>query len=547
MMRNLTLSFFLTVTALTVCKTSFAITYINNGTPTNYNLTSADSLFVASGTYTGNITGFASGARITISGSAIFTPGSMPHNANGTIHNYGIFTYTSSWTVNTNFTVHNYAGGIMTLGSITIRGNSQRWTNYVGGIITFADVLMNGNDDDLNNVMINYDSIRCNGLFQMNSGSGFTNYKDFSVGGNLRVNGGTLINEGNLLVTGTILMNNGASVIRNYCRMQATGGITNTSGNFYNYSYLWAVNSDITNSANIINSSVAANASAPNMATTPMIHGRNYTHTGGTMTGPALLYFYGTTLISGGTVGVLGVTTDTIKMYDITRMSPPNIFDNQAAGTVRPNVIYNAWGIPDSNKVYLLGCSMEVILESPLAVNWRSFDVFLMNTNIPLLLWSAEFDQPTFFEIERSYDGRSFSKIDQVDAINGKKDYRYSDRFVNSQAPVAYYRIRAVEADNNIKFSQIKMVRFDKAASVTKVIPNPFKNNFNIVYNAAEAGNVTVRVYNVNGQQKVNRKVTVNKGSNTINVVEAAHFSNGIYIVQVNSGDATFSTRLIKQ
>ena len=546
-MRNLTLSFFLTVTALTVCKTSFAITYINNGTPTNYNLTSADSLFVASGTYTGNITGFASGARITISGSAIFTPGSMPHNANGTIHNYGIFTYTSSWTVNTNFTVHNYAGGIMTLGSITIRGNSQRWTNYVGGIITFADVLMNGNDDDLNNVMINYDSIRCNGLFQMNSGSGFTNYKDFSVGGNLRVNGGTLINEGNLLVTGTILMNNGASVIRNYCRMQATGGITNTSGNFYNYSYLWAVNSDITNSANIINSSVAANASAPNMATTPMIHGRNYTHTGGTMTGPALLYFYGTTLISGGTVGVLGVTTDTIKMYDITRMSPPNIFDNQAAGTVRPNVIYNAWGIPDSNKVYLLGCSMEVILESPLAVNWRSFDVFLMNTNIPLLLWSAEFDQPTFFEIERSYDGRSFSKIDQVDAINGKKDYRYSDRFVNSQAPVAYYRIRAVEADNNIKFSQIKMVRFDKAASVTKVIPNPFKNNFNIVYNAAEAGNVTVRVYNVNGQQKVNRKVTVNKGSNTINVVEAAHFSNGIYIVQVNSADATFSTRLIKQ
>ena len=546
-MRNLTLSFFLTVTALTVCKTSFAITYINNGTPTNYNLTSADSLFVASGTYTGNITGFASGARITISGSAIFTPGSMPHNANGTIHNYGIFTYTSSWTVNTNFTVHNYAGGIMTLGSITIRGNSQRWTNYVGGIITFADVLMNGNDDDLNNVMINYDSIRCNGLFQMNSGSGFTNYKDFSVGGNLRVNGGTLINEGNLLVTGTILMNNGASVIRNYCRMQATGGITNTSGNFYNYSYLWAVNSDITNSANIINSSVAANASAPNMATTPMIHGRNYTHTGGTMTGPALLYFYGTTLISGGTVGVLGVTTDTIKMYDITRMSPPNIFDNQAAGTVRPNVIYNAWGIPDSNKVYLLGCSMEVILESPLAVNWRSFDVFLMNTNIPLLLWSAEFDQPTFFEIERSYDGRSFSKIDQVDAINGKKDYRYSDRFVNSQAPVAYYRIRAVEADNNIKFSQIKMVRFDKAASVTKVIPNPFKNNFNIVYNAAESGNVTVRVYNVNGQQKVNRKVTVNKGSNTINVVEAAHFSNGIYIVQVNSADATFSTRLIKQ
>jgi hypothetical protein len=546
MIRNLALSFILTVTAFTVCKTSFAINYVDNGTATNYDLNPGDSLYVASGTYTGNITDFASGARITVANGATFTPGSMPHNANGTIHNYGIFTYTSSWTVNTNFKVNNYAGGIMTLGSITIRGNSQTWTNYIGGIITFAEVLMNGNDDDLNNIMINYDSVRCDGNFQMNGGSAFTNFKDFSVGGTLRVNGGTLINEGNLL-TGTILMNNGASVIRNYCRMQATGGITNTSGNFYNYSYLWAVNSDITNSANIINSSVANSSSAPNFATTPMIHGRNYTHTGGTMTGPALLYFYGTTLISGGTIGVTGVTTDTIKMYDITRLSPLTIFDNQAANTLRPNVIYNAWGVPDSNRVYLLGCSMEVVLESPLAVNWRSFDVLLLNTNIPLLVWTAEFDGQTIFEIERSYDGRHFSKIDQVDAIDGKKDYRYSDKYVNNQAPVAYYRIKAVETVNSIKFSQIRMVRFANAATATKVVPNPFKNNFNIIYTVTEAGNVIIRVFNVNGQQKVIRRVTVNKGSNNINIVEAAQFANGIYIVQVSSADAVFSTRLVKQ
>lgn len=546
MFRGTALSLLLSLCAFALSKNSVAITYVNYGTPVNYDLNPADSLFVASGTYTGSITGFDAGARITIANGAIFTPGAMPHNANGTIHNYGIFTYTAAWTVNTNFTVNNYAGGIMAFGNITIRGNSQTWTNYAGGVITFTEVLMNGNDDDLNNIMINYDSVRCAGNFQMNSGSAFVNYKDFNVGGVLRVNGGTLNNEGNLLVTGNILMNNGASIIRNFCRMQANGGITNTSGNFYNYSYLWAVNSDITNSANIINSSIA-NGSAPNHATTPMIHARNFTiSSSGTVTGPCLMYFYGLTTQSGGTMGVAGATTDTIKFYDITRANPATIFDVQTGGIRHPNVIYNAWGVPDSTRNYLLGCSMEVILESPLAVNWRSFEVVLSN-NYPLLIWTAEFDRSTVFEIQRSYNGRNFLTIDKVNSIDGKKDYRYTDRTVNTQSPTVYYRILAVETDSYPKFSQVRMLRLTQLPGAAQVAPNPFKNNFNVIFSASEAGNVTIRVFNMNGQQKMTRRVAVNKGSNTINIVEAANFSNGIYIVQLSTEDRVYSTKLIKQ
>src|SRR5258705_916571 len=159
MTRNLALSLSLTVCALLVGKLSFATNYVDNGTATNYNLTSADSLYIASGTYTGQITGFASGARITIDYTGTFKPSSMPNNANGTIHNYGIFTYTSSWTVNTDFTVNNYAGGVMNFGAVTIKGNNQTWTNNIGGTINFAgDVLMNGVVGDLNNKMINYET-----------------------------------------------------------------------------------------------------------------------------------------------------------------------------------------------------------------------------------------------------------------------------------------------------------------------------------------------------------------------------------------------------
>ena len=546
MIRLLALSTILTISGLFIYKPAAAITYVDYGTNNTYTLTASDSLYIASGTFTGNINAFPTGAKITIADGATFAPTVFPNtsgnSASGILYNYGTFTFTNPWISNTNFTLHNYAGGIMTFGNVTVRGNSQTWTNYLGGIINFTgDVTMNGNDDDNNNFIINHDSIHVSGTFQMNSRSGLTNYKDFIAAGNFRVNGGTLDNQGNLLVSGNLLMNNGASVIRNYCRMEATGGITNTSGNFYNYSYVWARNSDIINSSAIINVTIPG-------AYPPMIHGRNFTHSGGgTMTGSALLFFYGTTTMTGGTIGVAGATTDTIKMHDATRTTPPNIFDVQSGGTRNPNLIYNVWGYPDSNRVYLFGCSVEVFAEIPLAINWRSFEVMLSN-EIPLLLWSAEFDRQTVFEIQRSYDGRNFSKIAEVLSADGMKDYRYMDKIVNHQLQVAYYRIQAVELAGDIKYSRIKMVRFSRPGDVAQIAPNPFRNNFNILYEAAQAENITIRLFNVNGQQKLVKRIVVNKGGNTINIPDASHLANGLYIVQITNGDNKISiSKIVKQ
>lgn len=550
MFRKLTLHLILSICALVVGKYSYAITYVDNGTSNSYTLNAGDSLFVASGLYTGNIGGFALGAKITISDLATFQPTGMNwSNVHGTMYNYGTFIMNNAqFRTNSNFTMYNY--GLVQINNETrMDGSNQLWVNNYGATINFVgDVLMNGDAGSDNNVLINYQTITSGGNFQMNSGSHFTNYKNFTETGNLRVNGGTLINEGNLDITGNILMNNGASVIRNYCRMQATAGINNTSGNFYNYSYVWAKNSDIVNSANIINSSVATGSVAAR--TTPMIHGRNYTHSGvGTMTGPALLYFYGTTTMTGGTMGVDVATADTIKMYDITRTTPPNIFDVQSGGIRHPNVIYNAWGIPDSTRNYLLGCSIEVILETPLPIKWNYFRVNLSNNNIPALSWSAEYDRGTTFEIQRSYNGSSFHAIKDVQSEIGRSEYKYDDMLVNNQVPVVFYRIKAKQLNGEILYSPIRIVRFNSKKGVfINTVPNPFQNTFTINYNAVEKEMILVRIFNVSGQQKLAKSVLVSSGNNSINITEAANFANGLYVVQVTSGDNIISiSKIIKQ
>jgi len=331
--------------------------------------------------------------------------------------------------------------------------------------------------------------------------------------------------------------------------MSSLGGIRNTSNNFYNYSYLWARNDndqgDITNSGTIY----MVNWSFDN-PTQAMIHGRNYTQSGtGTLTGKGWLYFYGTTTQSGATsiTGTSGVTTDTLKMYDITRVNTSIFYDPAQAGTVYPNAIYDAWGVPDSTRAYFVGCSVEIIMEVPLAISWNYFYVTLSD-NIPELTWSAEFDRSTTFEIQRSYDGTNFSTIKALPSEPGTSEYKFDDGLVNSKAPVAYYRIKATQLSGEEKYTKIRTVRFNNKPGAIYMAPNPYTNNFIISYQSAEKEMITIRIFSMNGQQQLSKNVAINNGTNNINITEAAQLPKGVYIVQVSSGYKTISSaKIIKQ
>ena len=548
MIRKLALSLIFTVCACAYSKNSFAITYIDNGTSTDYNLTASDSLFIASGTYSGDINSFPVGARITVSDLAIFQPASMPNNAAGTMYVYGTVVITqATFRTNTGFTLNNYA--IFTVNGTTImNGNSQLWTNNYDAVVNFnGPVTVNGTDE--NNTIVNYGTMNASGMVTMTSGAQLTNYKNLNIAGEFRVNGGTLENQGKLHTTGLLNFNNGAAIIRNYCGMSSSGGIRNTSNNFYNYSYLWAKDDlglgNITNSGTIYN--VNWQYENPTM---PIIHGKNFTQTSGSITGKGWMYFYGTTTQSGGTTGTAGVTTDTLKMNDITRVNTSIFYDPPPpalGGTIHPNAIYNVWGVPDSTRAYFVGCSLEIILEVPLAINWDYFYVELYR-DIPVLNWSATYQEGTEFQIQRSYDGRNFVNIKQMPSEVGRSEYVYNDHSVNSNLPIAYYRIVAIEPGGNQKFTQIRNVRFNSKPGSLHIYPNPFASNFVIDYNAKENENVIVKIFNAAGQQKLVKNFSVHKGTNSIQINEAFHFSKGVYIIQVSNGSSIIaSSKIIKQ
>ena len=135
-----------------------------------------------------------------------------------------------------------------------------------------------------------------------------------------------------------------------------------------------------------------------------------------------------------------------------------------------------------------------------------------------------------------------------MDYIQGQSEYEYKDRMVNTQAPVVYYRIKATEINGIEKYTQIRTVKFSSKPGSIYTAPNPFTNNFIINYNAAERETITIRMFNVSGQQMLAKNVAVNDGINNINITEAAQRAKGIYVIQVTKGyNMISSNKIIKQ
>lgn len=531
MKRNSTLSIFAAICLIATLASTPAFsqtTFTNNGNNTSYNLGSGDSLYISSGTYTGSISAFNTGAKITVAEGASFQPSSFS-NPKGLLTNYGTAKF-GELKGNTGFTISNY-GTLWVTDNIEVNGTDEVWTNQYGGTMKLdKNVSVNGN-----NKIINKGTVTIGTSLALNASSSLNNRNNLTIAGAFSQNTGTSFTNEAKFEAATITFNSGATV-NNICRLIATTTLTNNSNSVNNSGLIWVKN----NAANML-----TNSGTINSTSNGKVKSVNFTNWG-TLTGSGYYYFTGVTYNT-GTTGITGNTTDSIRVYDVTRTNHNTIFDTQW-GNVRPNTVYRVFAAPDTTNNFA-GCSSEATSAIALPVKWNYFFVNLSN-GTPSINWSATQDAGTQFEIERSYSGSGFSKINTVTAqTDNKADYTIADNNVNTQSAIVYYRIKAVEPNGTIKYSETKAVKFSNKNGVTiQAVPNPFASQFTINYQSTERTTITIQVYGLNGQLQFAKTATVANGYNSITVTEAASLAKGMYMVQVTKGAERIATeRMIKQ
>jgi len=179
-------------------------------------------------------------------------------------------------------------------------------------------------------------------------------------------------------------------------------------------------------------------------------------------------------------------------------------------------------------------------LASPVPVTLKSFTAVLLRSTSVKIDWNTLQElNCDRYEIERSIDGKTFTK---VGAVRGHGFtsldlyYTFTDDIAGISSSIVYYRLRQVDIDGFSSFSKVVSVRVKGNADFT-ASPNPFSSyiNINIDWNSTE--NTVLKIYTMSGREVFSKNIKMNKGINYIQLNELSGLPSGNYLVQFNGAD----------
>ncbi|GJQ64652.1 MAG: hypothetical protein SCALA702_37050 [Melioribacteraceae bacterium] len=174
---------------------------------------------------------------------------------------------------------------------------------------------------------------------------------------------------------------------------------------------------------------------------------------------------------------------------------------------------------------------------APIPVELSSFVANVVGETIQLAWETATETNNKGFEVERSEDNATFTKVGYIDG-NGttseKQSYTFTDH--HAVSGTYYYRLRQVDFDGTSSYSDAVEVDFVPTEySLGQNYPNPFNPSTRIKFAVPVDSKVTVTLYNMLGQ-KVKEIVSQNYSVGLHEVdFNASELSSGMYIYSITA------------
>jgi Leucine rich repeat len=149
-----------------------------------------------------------------------------------------------------------------------------------------------------------------------------------------------------------------------------------------------------------------------------------------------------------------------------------------------------------------------------------------------LLSWNTATEiNNAYFEVERSFNGLTFTKVGTV-AAQASFKYQFTD-YLTAAFGKVYYRLKQVDNNGAYAYTNVLVVSANSDNNKVAVAPNPFINKLSVAVKLAQAQTVTIRISDANGKVWVSKKQSVQAGDNLVLINEAATFAKGTYVVEV--------------
>jgi hypothetical protein len=170
------------------------------------------------------------------------------------------------------------------------------------------------------------------------------------------------------------------------------------------------------------------------------------------------------------------------------------------------------------------------------------------------LLWTtATESNNTGFELERSADGRRFSKLDfvltKVEGGNSSTALNYSFDDIKPLAGNNYYRLKQIDKNGSYHYSEIVVLK-SKASVLTlsSIYPNPATDELNLVITSPASEKIVIVVTDLSGRVQLQQMMQLKQGDNP-SVLTVGSLAKGVYFIKLSgeNGNETSVSRFVKQ
>ena len=190
-------------------------------------------------------------------------------------------------------------------------------------------------------------------------------------------------------------------------------------------------------------------------------------------------------------------------------------------------------------------------------VRWVSvLPVTLVNFNGRLngskvdLFWSTSAELNTsHFEVERSTDAQTFTKIAKVNAKGSTSSItNYTEIDPIPEIGLNYYRLKIIDRNGTFVYSNIVQVKTNlKIEMVTKVKPNPFTGRVDVYLSLEYDTKVQFHLFDFSGKRVYTKEVKGLKGFNLFTLDNLEKLPTATYVLKIVTEYNTLSEKIIKQ
>ena len=191
-------------------------------------------------------------------------------------------------------------------------------------------------------------------------------------------------------------------------------------------------------------------------------------------------------------------------------------------------------------KEILQGDKVWVTDLQPLPVELTSFTASATSEGV-LLKWSTASEANNHgFEIERSEDGVEFftaAFVEGAGTTSEPKEYIYNDEVEYKGGEILYYRLKQVDFDGHVEYSQIVEVTFDVPRDYVlhQNYPNPFNPSTTIKYAVPKTSLVNIKVYDMTGQEVIELVNEIKEPGTYDLKFDGRNLASGVYIYRMTA------------